>query len=361
MKLRRKQLVCLLAAAGLLAVYGVLTGISSHLAGLHSEQHAAERWEGTGDLPFAQLSAFLSEDAALTPESVTYIRQSVDAAMVSASLAPDSEAARLWYDAYSAKVGQMTASGTRLAPSVAEVTAVGGDFFLLHDWKLLDGSAILEDDLMEDRVILDETLAWDLFGSSDAAGMPLIVNGKRCVVAGVVQPPADYASQSAYGTLPRVYIPFRLYEKWCAETGQTAYIHCYETVLPDPVRNFARNTFSGVLGEQNLILLQNTDRFSFTNTWKQLTGLHGMLTISQNISYPHWENAARIVTFDRALLLAARLLTLVFPVLYGFWLLWKGYQLLNGFIRKKTEAYRLRYRSLIRTEDEEHCTEKEEI
>ena len=51
----------------------------------------------------------------------------------------------------------------------AEVKAigVGGNFFHFHPLRLRSGSYIAEDDFMLDRVVLDETLAWQLFGGFD--------------------------------------------------------------------------------------------------------------------------------------------------------------------------------------------------
>jgi len=149
------------------------------------------------------------------------------------------------------------------------------------------------------------------------------------------------------------YMPFRLYEDWQAETGQRAAVQCYEAVLPDPVRNFAAGLMDAVVKRPGVQIRNNTSRSSFGETWQQLTHLHEAVTVAEPIAYPHWENAARIIDFDRALLLPVQLLLLAYPALYLLWLLWKGYQLVNGFIRKKTEAYRQRYRSLIRTEEDE--------
>lgn len=353
MKIRRKQLVCLLTAAGMLAIYCVLTGISGHLAGLRRDQYAAERWAGEGDVPYAQLSAFLSDDAGLTGEGVETMRDAIDSAMVSASLAASHEDARLWYDAYSAQAGTAFVTGVKGGGMQAEVTAVGGDFFALHGQTLAGGAYIYENDLMEDRVVLDEALAWALFGSPDIAGQMVQIGGRNYSVAGVVETETDYAAESAYGDLPRMYISFALYEQWQAETGRTAYVHCYEAVLPDPVRNFAWNTLEGVMAGENRILLQNTGRFSLGSTWETLMGMHDLLVVSERIAYPCWENAARIISFDLALLLAARLLLLVFPVLCGLWLLWRGYRYLDGWIRRRMEAYRMRYRSLIKEGNED--------
>ncbi len=348
MKIRKKQWICGSAALLSLAVFSVLSAVSSHIAGLHEMQYAAERWAADGDLHYTQMSAFYSQDTAIPEDSLQYIREMVDASMRSASLDAASEGARLWYDAYSTPAGRVTVSGTKRFEVQANVTAVGGSYFTLHQQPILGGAYLQESDLMEDRVVLDETLAWQLFGSSDVAGMRVLINQRYYHVAGVIAQEKDYATAQAYGETPRMYIPFALYEQWEAQTGVTPSITCYEMVLPDPVRNYAKNAFEQAIGGgDGIVILQNTDRFALKQSLHHLTHLHDLLVVSQEIAYPYWENAARIVNFDLALLLAARFLFLVYPVIWGLVLLWKGYRFLDGWLTKKRRAYKLRYRSLI--------------
>ena len=203
---------------------------------------------------------------------------------------------------------------------------------------------------MQDRLVLDETLAWQLFGSSDVAGMEVQIGSRMYPVAGVVAQETDYASEKAYGEIPRMYISFDLYEDWMAERGGTTSITCYEMVLPDPVRNFARNTFEQSVGMGgNMKILQNTDRFSIANRWKNLCSLHDMMVISDSLAYPFWENAVRIVDFDLALLLAGQIVFLVYPLLTAFWMLWRIYRRVDAFVVQKRQAHKNRFRSLIKT------------
>ena len=51
-----------------------------------------------------------------------------------------------------------------------KVTGVGGDYFRFHPLKLRSGSYLMETDLMKDRVLLDEELAWKLFGGMELTG-----------------------------------------------------------------------------------------------------------------------------------------------------------------------------------------------
>ena len=75
---------------------------------------------------------------------------------------------------------------------------VGGDFFSFHRMFLRSGNYIAESDLMHDRVVLDKELAWKLFGAIEVDGMELEINGKRFIVAGVVERDGDFASSISY-------------------------------------------------------------------------------------------------------------------------------------------------------------------
>ncbi len=353
MKLTKKQWLCGGAALLSLAAFGVLTAVSAHLCGLHESQNAAHRWAADGDVPYVQMSAFLTQDAALTQDGLQSIRESVDSSMRSASLSAE-DGARLWYDACSAPAGMVSASGTKRYPAQAQVTAVGGDFFLLHAPLLLGGSYLQESDLMQDRVVLDETLAWQLFGSPDVEGMLVTINQRTYPVAGVIAAEDDYATKKAYGETPRMYISFDLYEAWQKEMGGIAQITCYEMVLPDPVRNYGKNAFMQAVGAENnptMITVQNSGRDSLAGRWNNLRHLHDMLIISKDLAYPYWENAARLVDFDLALLLAGQIAFLIFPVLLLLRLLWMGWRRLDAFLTAKRLAHKNKLRSLVKAEE----------
>ena len=87
---------------------------------------------------------------------------------------------------------------SELGHGEASAIAVGGNFFDFHPIRLLNGTYLAESDLMKDRVLLDEDLAWLLFGGTDLQGMPMEINGVPFVVGGVVQREQDFASRRAY-------------------------------------------------------------------------------------------------------------------------------------------------------------------
>ncbi len=349
MKLSKKQWICAGAAVLSLAVFGVLTLFCQYLSGLHRAQYAAERWQAQSELRYMQMSAFYSPHDGFTTDDLQMLRETVDGAMRSVSLTPANEDARVWCDAYSSPAGSVQVTGTRRYSVQAQVMAVGGDFFTLHAPVLRSGSYLQRSDLMQDRIVIDEELAWQLFGSSDVAGMQVEIDRCFYQVAGVVAREQDYASEKAYGAAPRMYISFALYEEWAAQRGEKAAITCYEMVLPDPVRGFAETTFTQAaqMGG-NAKIVQNTGRYALSGRYGTLSDLHGMLMASDGIACPYWENAARILDFDLSLLLVLQTMFLLFPLFMAMHLLWKCYRLADAFVTRKRLAHKNRFRSLVR-------------
>ncbi len=325
-------------------VFAVLLLVSRHLSGLLPGQQAAERWQNQSEA--AQISVFFRQDQNFTTDQIQSLHETIDSELTSKSLKAENKNSRLWYDAYSTQAGQTEVSGTRKNSSHALVTVVGGDFFLMHMPELVSGSYFSQEDLMHDRVVIDTQLAWQLFGSSDAAGMEITVQGEKCLIAGVIRPETDYASRTAYGTVPRIYLPYAFYlENWGLEQGA---ITCYEAVLPNPVRKFAENLLTKSMNLENAdtVILQNTGRYALSGQWNTLRHLRN-LVVCETVTYPYWENAARIVSFDMARLLLAEILLLIYPVLFLIYLLCRGYVLAGKKIDQKKLAWKNRYRSQI--------------
>ena len=93
---------------------------------------------------------------------------------------------------------------------------------------------------MLDRVVLDETLAWQLFGGFDVAGLTIQINGQPFQVAGVVRRESDFASKEAYLDGARLFLSYSA----MAALDENSKITCYEIVLPDPITGFGLSTVS---------------------------------------------------------------------------------------------------------------------
>ena len=348
-KLKKRQIFRFSAAVFCVILVIILQSISAIISSLLYYQQAAERWRGSSELKFSQISAFLRQEVNFDTNSITSLHEQIDTQLTSASLEASSNDARLWYDCYSSQGEQMEITGTRKKSAEALVTVVGGDFFTMHTPALADGSYFQKSDLMQDRAVIDTTLAWQLFGSSEVAGMEIQIRNRSCLIAGVIKPESDYATETAYGDTPRIYISYTLYQELQGGSAGT-HIDCYEAVLPNPVKGFAKKLITeSIDSEQNdrITILENTGRYNLSGRWEQLRHIRELVT-SETVTYPYWENAARIICFDTAMLLFLSILLLLYPVIYFVWLCWKFYRFTDKTIWEKRIAFRNRYRPQIR-------------
>lgn len=304
----RKKRISFAILNGALALLSLAFLLASLvLAGLLNSQQEARRWKGESEQDFSQISCFIPVDEKISLDQVYAFRTEMMKKFTEASLNTAEET--LFVDAWST-TGKLTAS-TSLGKGEASVIAVGGRFFDFHPIQLLNGNYIAEGDLMQDRVLLDEELAWLLFGGTELQGLELRINGVPFVVAGVIEREQDFASRKAYTAGMGLYMSYDAY----AQLVEGAGINCYEVVMAEPVEGFAmsvaKESFPIGQGE----ILENTGRYSFGRMLglvKQF-GSRSMQTLG--VVYPYWENAARCVEDWCALCCFFCLICAVLPVL----------------------------------------------
>lgn len=301
---------------------------------LYSQQ-VAERWESEED-SYAQVSAFISPEKRMQISDISNIRSSLMETLSRDSLNETNGNGRVWIDAYS---GEYKAE-VRKDNNTLSVTAmgVGGDFFQFHPMQLLSGSYISEEDLNQDRVVIDQGLAWEMFGSNDVVGMQVWMGNSIYVVAGVVAVEEDSLHKMAYGNGNRIYMSYDQLK----QQQENLHITCYEAVLPNPITNYAYNTLSSACGlteeeeetlqqEESLLnfdkieVVENSNRYE---TWTMLTNMKHLKLRSMrtnSVSYPYWENVARIIEEQQMVLLVIRIILLIVPfvslivLLYRLW------------------------------------------
>lgn len=307
--LSKRKRVALVILCGLLLLASCacfLTGRS--LGKLLPSQTAAERWTGEGEGVFRQISCYLPQEERITLNQIHAFRYAILDKLHEAGLEADTDT-RLFRDAWST-AGKLNAS-TEIGHGDVSVIAVGGDYFLFHPLRLLNGSYLTESDLMEDRVLLDEETAWLLFGSTDLAGMELKLNGVPFTVAGVIEREQDFASRKAYTAGRGIFMSFDALTNLVEGTGAS----CYELVMTDPVKNFALNFVKEKFPVGQGEVVENTGRFSFGRVL-QLVKQFGSRSMQKlGVIYPYWENAARCVEDWCSLLSLLCLAFAVLPVL----------------------------------------------
>ena len=284
-------------------------------------QQEAKRWKGEGEENFGQVSCYLPVDEKISLNQIYEFRYKILDQLHEAGYEANTDT-RLFHDAWST-TGKVTAVSS-LGHGDASVIAIGGGFFDFHPLHLLNGSYITESDLMQDRVLLDEELAWLLFGGTDLQGMQLKINGFPMVVAGVVEREQDPVSKRAYTAGMGLYMSYEAY----AKMDETAGINCYELVMAEPVKDF---TYSFVqekfpIGKGEIV--ENSRRFSFESLLR-LVGRYGSRSMQTlGVVYPYWENAARAMEDWCSLLVLFGLIFGAMPMaallVSAIRLLWRG-------------------------------------
>ena len=299
MRARIKKLLLPLIAAALALGCLVCLWRLHALKNLLPDQHAAERWQGEGELDFDQLSFFMARDQKLTREQLYAFKTEMLKKLREASLDPENNPGLL-HDAWSTSDTLKVQNGRRSGE--VQVVAVGGWFFDFHPLRLLSGNYLQPDDVMDDRVLLDKETAWLLFGGTELSGMSFSIGDKPFVVAGVYEHASDRFSRRADGDGMRVYMSYDAFERLFPEK---AGFTCYELVMADPVRGFARTAAQEKFPIKSAEMLENSGRFETARLWALLKDSSGRAMRTGFAVYPAWENAARAVEDRAARFLAA--------------------------------------------------------
>lgn len=285
---KKLKLIIAINTVLLALIFASLLQISSYSRILPTQQ-ATKYWGGESGASFAQVSCFFPVNGYADIDSLHSFRASLDDELIGAGLDLP-ETGGLWTDAYSG-TSSISVSGER---GTAEASAVGtgGNFFLFHPYKLMSGSYIYDTDLMQDRVVLDYDLAWELFGGHELEGMNVTIGGKPYYIAGVIHRESDKFSTRAFSdSEPLLFMSYTALAELEPQIG----ISCYELTMADPITGFVSKIVSDKLAEtSNAELLENSSRYNFTEVFSMFKSFGDRSIIKNNISYPYWENAARV-------------------------------------------------------------------
>ena len=336
----KKRNIVFIIMAVLLLLDLVLGLICRFIISNLDDQLTAERW-GNEDRA-AMVSLFFTEDQTVTVDTIKKLEYTMENKMKEAGIVSEDdddsenksskkivdtkplggkdgsaaeedlveeEPPKAYNSGYSAQGICTLEFENRKAENINTIGA-GGDFFLFHPMVLVSGGYFDGDDIMKDKIVVDEFLAWELFGSSDIIGQCVTISGVNHYIAGVVKSPTgrfneaaglsksvvilSYDSLAKYGTI----LSGRTSEAEISEDGakmQTGGISCYEVVMPDPVDGIAARVVkeSAGLDDKYIRVVDNTNRFNgfaLLEVVKEF-GIRSMWT--QPIFYPYWENVAR--------------------------------------------------------------------
>lgn len=306
-------------------IFLILLFTTNYLGQSQLSQTAADRWSSKKNA--SQVSCFFSVGSGITEDALIDFEHTVDSALADASVVQESEnpGARLWADAYSAD-GTVNISSDK-ASITADAIGIGGDFFLFHPVQLLRGAYFSGNDLMYDKVIVDEDAAWQLFGSNDVVGMAVNIGGTPHYISGVIKREEGRFQEAAGLDKTLVYVSCETLE----EFGKTQGINSYEVVMPNPVKNFAYNSVKEKLGidENHMWVVENSARFHLKGLLTVISEFGMRSMNARAIQYPYWENVARGWEDVLAVVLILQILFLLCPaviVVSALILSWKRRQ-----------------------------------
>lgn len=346
MRVKKRLLYAVIAGLNAVSLTAALalTIAGSSIARTQSYNRAAQKWDCDGES--SQISCYFSDDAGFTTDGVYALRAHLNKTLQDAVSRPDGKTPEI-PDAYSTPIGSDLITGDNTGKGEAELTAVGGEFFLFRDFRLLSGAYFSDRDLMQDGAVIERSLAWTLYGSANVAGQNIYIGGVQFYIAAVIDDPTDKYQKRTINELPRVYVSYKGAEQLPSvryssqEQGYGGYtggdapaqlrkVSCYECIMYDPVENFAYSTVNKYLKDmykEKYKAVNNTKRFTSSAMVKAYKKRSDYAVRKDTITYPYWENASRIAEFKISPLYYIRRLCFVIPALTSVWLLWVLFRL----------------------------------
>jgi hypothetical protein len=319
--LNRKKWISPILSAVLVIVALLLVYADHRFTAQLTDQTLTKRWSDDGS--FSQVSCFFDSGSGLSEDALVPLRYQLNEALTEAGISAETETetGRFLVDAYSA-VSTLTIASTR-GSTDARAVGVGGDFFLFHPMTLLSGTYFDGDDLNSDGVILDEDVAWKLFGSYNVDGMEVTIGDVVYPVRGVVRRSTGAYSKAAGEEDATIYVSYGILPVDASEMTGSVPIETYELLIRTPVTGFGVTSLTEALGldEGTYEMVENSSRFSLSHRWKVLKEFGARSMRTSNLVLPYWENRARAYEDAAVLFMLLEGLLLLYPAIYILYLL----------------------------------------
>lgn len=294
----------LFLAAGILYLIRIRT-----VSGLYDQQ-AAKTWSENGE-GVSQISVFWPNGKQADAFAAKELEYKIKQELIKESITDGQpESGPVFVTCMSARGEvELTRDNTKVN---AHAIGTYGDFFRFHPVTLLSGSLYPDDLLVPDHVLLDENLAWQLFGGYDIEGQIITIGGVSHTVAGVFRVEKSGQIEKKAGIPDNLC--FLSLESLCQlgkVEGQTSAndngkdaaavgtakiygVNAWEIVMPDPVKNFAINLIKEQVraDKEEIRVVENSARFLPEALRKNLGGGYTRGMQVQPYVFPYWENIA---------------------------------------------------------------------
>lgn len=300
--------------------------LSSHLKNQLLHEKVATLWDAEGDT--AHISVYFTENEkyALKQQSgeLGYflqniyhnLMQKVTESSAQEAGVKNTNARNLIYGYYAS--GKVTVQYNKKKADV-NAYGVGGDFFQFHPVKLLCGSYFSENDLMQDRIILDEETAWQLFGSSDVVGLFVTINEIPHMVVGVYERERGYLLDAAGNAESRIFVSHSTLE----QNGVYYGLGGVEYLIPNPVTGFGLGLVQNEYLNREVSFVEHQNRFAFFPLLRIVTQIGTRSMGLSGITFPYWENIARSYEDFLASLLVIRLVLMAYVMIVAIFFVWQ--------------------------------------
>lgn len=250
-------------------------------------ERLAEIWSNDGKS--TQISVFFSEYEAILRQDLLLVEEQIQQLLEQNGIETKAENEQSSISAYSSE-GTLAVKGEK-GEKTMQAIGVGGDFFFFHPFQVKSGTWFDSSKEESKFVMLNETAAWQIFGSSNIEGKEVQIEGVSYCISGVIKREDSLFSKQSGAEECQIYLPYNILQKHCKNNGIT----CYELILPNPVQGFAIQTMEkqSICQKENVEIIENSSRFSLQTRLKQLPDFLIQSMQTKEIHYPFWENIAR--------------------------------------------------------------------
>ncbi|WP_026509413.1 MULTISPECIES: ABC transporter permease [unclassified Butyrivibrio] len=290
------------------------------------DQLEGRRW--SDDTRCGQVSMFFSENEGVNVDKINEYVYNINKGLIADGLQEadaSTQAGNAVWDYCFSSVGSVdTVKDLKTVTAVA--IGVGGNYFQFHPMRLVSGNYFPADTVMKDYVILDEDLAWQLFGSDNIVGMDILIGGVPHYIAGVVKRDSGKYVKAAGMVYPTIFMSFEslatygkidasvlstngtlgvssVAKKSDDENGNGTSdvdtnakgVICMEVVMPNMVNNYAKNFVIDKLSlnTTQVDVVDNSARFDNRNLFNLIGKFNTRGMQIKPVIYPYWENNAR--------------------------------------------------------------------
>lgn len=251
--------------------------------------NSASRWSKDGD--YGHVSVFFENSSGLTDKNIKQLRAIFDRELKKEKVKSSSENCRVFVDCYYGIENKTVSKNSGSAEVIAY--GVGGDFFTFHQYELLSGCYLNDENIMKDLVVIDEELAFRLFGAVDISGMKLEIDNCEYVVSGVIREEDTMFSKEAAEDKPVIYMSYEAF-------GTDGTIKGYEVMMPEKNKDFIEKHIDKAFEEMqidrnNYKMVNVSNRFEYGNLYELMKDFFSRSMVKENVINTHWENAARAV------------------------------------------------------------------